>query len=64
MGPEIANDHDLARDIRQRVRELRDTITNARERGLSIEVPELVHMYLNMGTASGSPSDWKIYRAH
>ena len=57
-------DRYLARYIRERLIQLRAAITDAREAGLTVEVPELVHLYLDGGTASGSPSDWKISRGH
>jgi len=55
-------DRYLARSIRERLIQLRAAITDARESGLTVEVPELVHLYLDGETASGAPADWKIYR--
>ena len=57
-------DRYLARDLRRRVFELREAILGCREAGLTVEVPELSHLYFDGGTASGAPNDWKIYRQH
>lgn len=55
-------DRYLARYIRDGLMQLRARITDAREAGLTVSVPELTHLYLDGGTASGGPSDWKIFR--
>jgi hypothetical protein len=57
-------DREHASYVRQKVKELRDAVANAQSVGLSVEVPELVHLYITHGTASGSPTDWKISRNH
>lgn len=50
--------------IRERLEQLRGAIVDAREAGLTVKVPELVHLYLDGGTASGAPNDWRICRDH
>jgi hypothetical protein len=50
--------------IRDGVKALRLAIINAEKDGLTVDVPELVYLYLAGGTASGAPDDWKIYRKH
>ena len=56
------DDHIHAEAVRYRLRDLRNAIESARKHGLTVEVPELVHLYLDGGTASGAPSDWRICR--
>jgi len=57
-------DKELARCVRDKIAQLRDAIADARSAGLSVEVPELFHLYLMEGTASGDPIEWKISRRH
>ncbi len=60
----MEHDADLARHVRDKLIQLRSAIEDAQGAGLCIEVPELVHLYLAYGTASGAPADWKIQRNH
>lgn len=57
-------DKNLADAIRDKLSMLRDAIEDAHSVGLSVEVPELLHLYLMDGCATGSPSDWRIVRKH
>jgi hypothetical protein len=60
----IDGDKNLAADVRFRLAKLREAIATAQGAGLTVEVPELVHLYLMHGTASGAPADWQINRGH
>jgi hypothetical protein len=62
MAP--TKDEFAANLVREKLAHLRDAILDAESAGLTVEVPGSVHLYLEGGTASGSPSDWKIYRRH
>lgn len=58
------SDRRQADHIRHKLEQLRDAIVGAREAGLTVVVPELTHLYLDAGTASGGQSDWRISRDH
>lgn len=60
----MQHDADLAHHIRDKLAQLRSAIEDAQGAGMTVEVPELVHLYLTHGTASGAPNDWKISRNH
>lgn len=64
MMPEPGSDKALADHVRSKLAQLRDAIMDARQAGLTVVVPELVHLYLLEGVASGGPLDWKISRDH
>jgi hypothetical protein len=57
-------DKELALCLRDKLVQLRGAIEDAQSAGLSVEVPELAHLYLTHGTASGGPDDWWITRRH
>ena len=64
MSDIVTEDVNLANKIRDELKRLRHAIVDAQKAGMSVEVPELTHLYLQHGTASGSPVDWKIFRTH
>lgn len=64
MSTMSGTDHDLALHIRDQLRKLRSAIEDAQSAGLTVDVPELVHLYLTHGAASGGPLDWKVCRQH
>lgn len=57
-------DQDLAESIRSSLQCLKMDIEDAQRAGLTVDVPQLLYMYLTNGVASGSWIDWRVFRRY